>query len=124
MEQPSPAEMSVLKTLWAQSPLGAREIHERAGGSRDWSYSTTRTLIVRMVDKGLIEKRDAHGLAVFHPRATKAQILSRMVRSFSALVFDLDEPLPASAFASSPLLDPDDIAELEQLLARPSGADS
>ncbi|MEE2566116.1 BlaI/MecI/CopY family transcriptional regulator [Hyphobacterium marinum] len=124
MDQPSPSEMSVLKALWTQSPLGAREIHERAGSSRDWSYSTTRTLIARMVDKGLIERGDAHGLAVFHPRATKAQVLSMMVRSFSAQVFDLDEPLPASAFASSPLLDPDDVAELEKLLAEPAGETS
>lgn len=117
VEKPSPSEMSVLKALWSQSPLGAREIHDRAGSGQGWSYSTTRTLIARMVDKGLIARGDAHGLAVFAPKATKAQVLSTMIRSFSAQIFDLDEPLPASAFASSPLLDPADIAELEKLLA-------
>ena len=122
MEKPSPSEMLVLKSLWSQSPLGTREIQERAGTPQGRAYSTTRTLIARMVEKGLIEKGDAHGLAVFAPKATKAQVLSAMIRSFSAQIFDLDEPLPASAFASSPLLDPADIAELERLLAeKPEG---
>ena len=58
----------------------------------------------------------AAGLSPGMP-ATKAQVLSTMIRSFSAQIFDLDVPLPASAFASSPLLDPADIAELEKLLA-------
>lgn len=117
MEKPSNAEMAVLKTLWTEAPRSAREIQSAVGEAQGWSYSTTRTLITRMVEKGLVERRDAHGLAVFAPKAGKAAVLSAMIRSFSAQVFDLDQPLPAAAFADSPLLDAADVEELERLLS-------
>lgn len=123
MQPPSPSEMAVLKTLWSEGALSAREVHARLGGPQDWSYSTTRTLITRMVEKGLVSKHDSHGLAVFAPALSKAAVLSGMVRRFSAQVFDLDAPLPASAFAGSPLLDDDDLAELETLLEQEGGED-
>lgn len=118
MERPSPAEMSVLKALWSNAPQSAREIQASVGERQGWSYSTTRTLIARMVEKALVQRLDSHGLAVFAPKASKAAILSAMVRTFSAQVFDLDQPLPAAAFADSPLLDPADIEEMERLLSQ------
>ncbi|MGJ3232251.1 MAG: BlaI/MecI/CopY family transcriptional regulator [Oceanicaulis sp.] len=116
--------MLVLKALWAEAPRSARELQASVGEGQGWSYSTTRTLIARMVEKGLAERRDAHGLAVFAPKAGKAAVLSAMIRSFSAQVFDLDQPLPASAFADSPLLDPADIEELERLLSDESDGEA
>ncbi len=123
MEKPSPSELSVLKSLWKTAPRSARELHDDVGAAAGWSYSTTRTLITRMVEKGLVERGQVHGLTVFSPKASKTAVLNMMVRSFSAQVFDLDAPLPAAAFADSPILDAAELEELEQLLAR-SGGDS
>jgi len=123
MEKPSPTEMSVLKALWNTSPLSARELHDRVGGQAGWSYSTTRTLISRMVEKDIVARDQVHGLTVFSPKASKVMVLGMMVRSFSAQVFDLDAPLPAAAFADSPILDADELEELEQHLARDPNED-
>lgn len=117
MEKPSPSEMSVLKQLWTTAPQSARELHDSVGEQAGWSYSTTRTLVARMVEKGLVERGSAHGLTVFTPKASKVQVLSMMVRSFSAQVFDLDAPVPAAAFAGSPILDEAELEELEALLS-------
>ena len=54
--EPNPSELEVLKALWSSQRLSAREIHDRIGEAQDWSYSTTRTVIQRMVDKGMIEQ--------------------------------------------------------------------
>lgn len=119
MQTPSPSEMAVLKTLWRAAPLSAREMQARAGEAQGWSYSTTRTLLARMMEKGLVRRSDSHGLAVFAPAVSKAAVLGAMVKTFSAQVFDLDSPLPASAFADSPLLSEEDLAELEAMLDAP-----
>lgn len=121
MQTPSLSEMAVLKALWRAGPMSAREVQDRIGGERDWSHSTTRTLLSRMVEKGLVEKTDSHGLAVFAPGLGKTAVLSGMIRAFSAQVLDLDAPLPASAFAGSPLLSEDDLEELEALLDAEDG---
>lgn len=115
-EKPSPAEMDVLKALWRTSPMSAREVHAELGERNGWSYSTTRTLLARMVEKALVERQSAHGLAIFLPAVSKVKVIGALVRSFSAQVFDLDKPLPASAFADSPVLDPAELEELEKLL--------
>ena len=109
--------MAVLKVLWAQGAMSAREVQNAIGEAQGWSYSTTRTLLSRMADKGLVQRSSSHGLAVFAAQISKAKVLSAMVRTFSAQVFDLDAPIAASAFAESPLLTEDDLEELETLLA-------
>jgi BlaI family penicillinase repressor len=118
MEKPSPTEMNILKALWKTAPMSAREIHDAVGVEAGWSYSTSRTYVARMVDKGLVARGQVHGLTVFSPAASKVAVLGMMVRAFSAQVFDLDAPLPAAAFADSPILDADELDELEQVLAR------
>jgi len=112
-------DMEILKALWRGGPLSARETHAAIGQARGWSYSTTRTLLARMVDKGLVARGESHGLAVFSAAIGKTEAMSRLIRAFSAQMFDLDAPLPASAFADSPLLDEAELAELEAMLAEP-----
>jgi len=117
MEQPSSSELALLKALWSADRMSAREVHDAAGRDQGWSYSTTRTVLLRMVDKGLIRRGAVHGLTVFEPAERKVTTLSRMIRSFAARVLEADPgALPASTFAGSRLLDDAERAELEALL--------
>ncbi|WP_440957762.1 BlaI/MecI/CopY family transcriptional regulator [Oceanicaulis sp. LC35] len=123
--EPNPSELEVLKTLWSSNRLSAREIHDRIGEAQGWSYSTTRTVIQRMVDKGLLTKDSVHGLAVFAAVDRKVDLISRLVRSFTARVLETDpSALPASAFAGSRLLDDAERAELDALLKAGAGGAS
>ena len=124
MEKPSPSEMSILKALWKSSPQSARELQDSVGAEAGWSYSTTRTLLARMVEKDLVERGSSHGLTLFGAKASKISVLGMMVRSFSSQVFDLDAPLPAAAFADSPILDKAELEELEALLSQAAEDDA
>lgn len=113
---PSPAELAILKHLWAVGPQSARELHTRVERETGWSYSTTRTMISRMTEKSLVERSDVHGLSVFAARVGKVALMGQMIRDFAANVLDLDGPLPATAFASSRLFSEDEAAALTRLL--------
>mgnify|MGYP000636095353 CR=1 FL=1 len=116
-EQPSSSELALLKALWSADRMSAREVHDAAGVELGWSYSTTRTVLLRMVEKGLVRRDRVHGLTVFEPAERKVTTLSRLIRSFAARVLEADPgALPASTFAGSRLLDEDERAELEALL--------
>ena len=115
---PSQAELTVLKHLWASGPQSAREVQDAVSGATGWSYSTTRTLLTRMVQKGLVEKADERGLALYSAGARKVDLIGRMIRNFSQRVLELDGALPASAFADSKLLDESELEELAALLDR------
>ncbi len=114
--KPSPTELIVLKRLWRDSPMSAREIHAAVAPELTWSYSSTRKTLERMEEKGLVTAADVHGLKVYTPAVGKVATLGRLMKDFAAHVLDLDAPLPATTFAHSPLLDEADIEELERLL--------
>ena len=42
MSIPSMSELCLLKALWKEQPLSAREIHQRVAPELGWSFSSTR----------------------------------------------------------------------------------
>lgn len=119
-ESPTPtdAELEVLKCFWRDGDLSSREVHDRIAIQMDWTPSTTRTVLERMRAKTLLSRRDVHGVAVYSQTRPKVEVLTGLMRRFSALL-DMDEALPAAAFTGSQLLNDADIAELEALLNAP-----
>nr|WP_275297466.1 BlaI/MecI/CopY family transcriptional regulator [Maricaulis parjimensis] len=108
--------MAVLKHLWARGPQSAREVQDGIAAATGWSYSTTRTLLTRMTEKGLILRKDVHGLSVFEAQVEKVSLMSRMIRDFAANVLDMDGPLPGTAFAGSKLFSEEEAEALSRLL--------
>lgn len=115
---PTDAELEVLKCFWRDGDLSSREVHDRIGPQLDWTPSTTRTVLERMRAKSLVSRRDVHGVAVYSQTRPKVEVLTGLMRRFSALL-DMDHALPAAAFTGSQLLDDADIAALEALLNEP-----
>lgn len=116
---PSESELDILKCFWRDGDLSAREVQGRIAGDLAWSSSTTRTVLERMRAKGLLTRRDVHGMAVYSTAQPKVAVIGGLMKRLGALL-DLDGPLPAAAFTGSQLLAADDIAALEALLAQPT----
>jgi BlaI family transcriptional regulator, penicillinase repressor len=109
-------ELAVLKRLWTVDRLSAREVHDAVSGETGWSYSTTRTVLTRMEEKGLVKRTEVHGVAVYAAGLTRVQVLGAMAKELTRQVFDIKGALPASMFADSPHLSEDDLAELDAIL--------
>lgn len=116
MADPSDAEFDVLKLFWRDGPLSAREVHDRIGPQLDWAPSTTRTVLERMCGKGLLQRREQGGIAVFAASESKVDVVGRALTKFARRVLEVDGPLSAQAFTGSTLLNPEEIAELQALL--------
>lgn len=124
-ETPAPTdpEFDLLKLFWRDGDLSAREVHDRLPPDLGWAVSTTRTVLDRMRAKGLLVRRNVHGLAVYSPAQAKVAVLGGVVGRLRALL-EISGPLPASALSGSQILSADEIAELRQLLdAGPDGQD-
>lgn len=117
LPSPSDTEMEILKRFWRDGDLSARELQDRVAGQLNWTASTTRTVLERMRTKGLLSRRDVHGIAVYSHVHPKVEVLSGLMRRLSA-VLEMDGSLPAAAFSGSQILDAADIAELEAMLNR------
>ncbi len=113
---PSETELEILKCFWRDGDLSARELQQRIAGHLNWTPSTTRTVLERMRAKGLLSRRDVHGMAVYSHVHPKVEVLGGLMRRLSA-VLELDT-LPAAAFTGSQILSEAEIAELEAMLNR------
>lgn len=109
-------ELSILKHLWPDARKSAREIHDAISAETGWSYSTTRTLLTRMEEKGLVSRAEVHGVAVYAPALSRVAVLGAMARELTRDVFDIKGALPASMFADSPHMTRDELAELDAIL--------
>ncbi|GAB2842007.1 hypothetical protein GCM10027277_06340 [Pseudoduganella ginsengisoli] len=113
---PSVTELSLLKCLWKQQPLSAREIHERVEQELGWSYSSTRKTLERMLEKDMVAQQAMHGVHVYTAALDKVSTLAAFAHDFGKRVMEIDAPLPVNMFTGSKLVDQQELAELEQLL--------
>jgi predicted transcriptional regulator len=120
MSTATKTELAILKALWPAGRLSAREVHDAVTDETGWSYSTTRTVLTRMEEKGLLKRSEVHGMAVYAAALTRVQVLGAMARELTRQVLDIKGSLPASMFADSPHLTKEDLAELDEILNSPA----
>jgi predicted transcriptional regulator len=117
MHIPSTPELCVLKALWRQAPLSAREIHEAVEDELAWSFSSTRKTVERMMEKQMVAQHVRHGVQVYEALLDKVETLAAYARDFGTRIMELDSPLPVNMFAGSKLVDASELAQLEQMLS-------
>ena len=64
------AEWAIMKAVWDAQPCAAPTVQEALQESRNWSYSTVRTLMDRMVGKGLLKAEKIRNLTLFRAAIT------------------------------------------------------
>ncbi len=115
-ENPTKPELAILKLLWRAKELNAREIHDSIAEEFGWSYSTVRTVLERMFEKGLIAKYPVDGVNIYEAEVSKVAIIGRMIADFSKRVMELDTAPAAAFFSDSKLLSEEELTELEAML--------
>jgi BlaI family penicillinase repressor len=113
---PSVSELTLLKALWKQQPLSAREIHEAAADELAWSFSSTRKTLDRMLEKRMVSLQTVHGINVYSAQLEKVGTLAAFAHDFGRRVMEMDVPLPVTMFTGSKLVDQKELARLEQML--------
>jgi len=115
MTEPSELELEVLKAFWRGGAMSAREAQALIAPELGWTPSTTRTVIERMVAKGLLARKSVHGLAVYEAQKAKVDVIGGVLKRLRGLL-EIDGHLPASAFAGSQILSAEELVQLEALL--------
>ena len=117
MTEPSDLELEVLKAFWRGGAMSVREAQALIEPELGWTPSTTRTVLERMVAKGLLLRRSVHGLAVYEAKKAKVDVIGGLLNRLRGLL-EIDGRLPASAFAGSQILSEAEIQALETVLNR------
>ena len=59
------AEWEIMKVVWEKEPCAAGTVQEKLAQSRDRAYSTVKTTMDRMVEKGFLKIRKVRNLQLF-----------------------------------------------------------
>ena len=116
-ERISEAELAVMEALWASPvPLTAQDVHDRIGDARDWSDRTVKTMLGRLLAKGVLAQEEDGRRYLYRPAVERdAYVAGESRRLVDRLFGGRAAPLVAH-LAEGDGLTPQDIAELEALL--------
>jgi len=59
------AEWAIMRAVWEHEPCAAGTVQEALAASKGWAYSTVKTTMDRMLDKGLLQVRKIRNLRLY-----------------------------------------------------------
>ncbi|MCK4767382.1 MAG: BlaI/MecI/CopY family transcriptional regulator [Desulfobacula sp.] len=109
-------EFNILRIIWKNGRLSVREVHDRITATYDWAYSTTKTMMDRMVQKQFLMREKFHGVFLYRALISRPKGLVRFIQFFADRVLEIDHGEVVALFSRSNALDAEEVKELEGLL--------
>jgi len=118
------AEWTIIKAVWAAEPCTAPAIQRRLRPATGWTYSTVRTLMDRMVAKGLLSAEKAGHLTRFRSEVTchqaqRSELLYALKHAFNGALTPMVQCLLDTGDISA-----QDLDQLEALIKAKRAAPS
>lgn len=112
------SEWALMEALWTRGRGTAGALQADLQSTQAWAYSTVKTMLDRLVEKGYVKSRRVGNVYEYAPRVRRGAVVSRtiddladrvMAGSVTPLIHRLVERHPLS---------PDEIQELREMLDR------
>jgi len=110
------SEWTIIKAIWQSEPCTAPAIQEMLLKTTKWTYSTVRTLMDRMVAKGLLTAEKDRNLRLYRSaitpqQAQRGELLYALKHAFNGALTPMVQCLLESKEVSA-----EELAALEELL--------
>jgi len=113
-----PLEAEIMDLIWArEGPITVADVHQSLACRRPVAYTTVMTVMTRLADKGLLNRRRSGMAYVYTPAVTKQEFTGSLVKSvIDGLLEDFSEA--AMAYFLTRLGDMDEarLAQLEKII--------
>ena len=110
------AEWRVMKVIWKKAPCSAQTVIDALAAPNDWSVGTIKTLLNRLMNKGVLKHEKSGKAYTYSAALTEAECRGVEADSFVARVFDGSLSPLLAHFVKTKQLRQQDIAELEEIL--------
>jgi predicted transcriptional regulator len=82
------SEWTVMQAVWREAPASAREVLERVHAETGWAYSTVKTVLARLVEKGALREEKRGKASIYEPRVTRDAARKAALSSLLEKAFD------------------------------------
>ncbi len=110
-------EGAVMRALWTLGEATVREVQDALGDERSLAYTTVMTVLSRLADKGLLDRRKEGRAYVYSPASSQEKVAGSLLRS---LIDRLYAGQPGQAIAhlleAEEEVDDEELARLEALI--------
>jgi BlaI family transcriptional regulator, penicillinase repressor len=110
------AEWEVMSVLWEQSPRTAIEVADVLRERTEWHPKTVKTLLGRLVKKGVLRFREEGNRYVYSPAIPRQRYVREESATFIERVFGGETAPALLHFVKTTRLSREDIDELRKLL--------
>lgn len=117
-------ERQLMDVLWAAEPgvrLSSRQVQERMDPSQERAYTTVKTVLDRLVDKRLVQRRRDGRIWRYYARASRQSLTAESLRSVLGDIQSSDRSTALLHFLEG--VEATDRAELRRLLDQVEATD-
>jgi predicted transcriptional regulator len=114
----SEAESSVMEAIWAEGPLGAKDLLARLGAARGWGEATVRTLIHRLIKKHALRSERRGAEAAYVALVRREDYVTAQSQDLLDRLFDGKLTALVEHLSREQRLEPADVARLRRLVAQ------
>jgi len=112
------AEWAIIQAVWENEPCAAPAVQEKLEAQKQWTYSTVKTLMDRMVARGLLKTERIRNIILYRSvitklQAQKSEVMRTVKRAFGGALTPMMQFLLDSNTLSKKQLD-----ELEALIKK------
>lgn len=110
-------EADIMEVIWAQGHATVAEVHKTLEGQREIAYTTVKTVIGRLVEKGHLGRTTADRAHVFTPTRSRDEFLREMSDAvLSGLFSEFGQPIAAHLLETISQWDPSSLDRLHALI--------
>ena len=119
--QLSEAEWRVMAVVWERHPASVRDVLEALEGETGWAYSTVKTMLTRLTEKGALSVRKRANTSLYEPLVSQGEARRSAVHSLLDRAFDGTFGSLVHHLLDEHKLSKKDRARMEALLAGTNG---
>lgn len=112
-------ELEVMRLIWRDKEVIVPDLHRELAQERDISYSTVKTIVDRLEEKGAITRLRTYGRTILYGPAIAEKTLAKpLVNDLLRRLFGGEARPLISHLLKDESLSLDDLAYLEEVIAR------
>ncbi|HVC97382.1 MAG TPA: BlaI/MecI/CopY family transcriptional regulator [Pirellulales bacterium] len=112
----SDAEWDVMEVVWKLGAATAANVIDELARSRDWNHRTIRTMLSRLVAKGILRREEDGQRSVYRPAISRQLCVRQEGRSFLRKIFEGDAASLLVHFARGARIGTEDLEKLRRIL--------
>jgi BlaI family transcriptional regulator, penicillinase repressor len=117
----SDAEWQVMNVVWESQPMTSQAIVAALADENDWAPATVKSMLHRLVKKGVLTYEPDGNRYVYRSRARRENCVKQASRSFLDRVFGGEPASLLAHFLSNSKLSAEEVQQLRRMLEDQKG---